>query len=70
MKQHRQEGQSWCTPLLISASFDSLELNLTSILYCMYMSTVVFNNVSGIFLDCKYQIKSVFVYYHMPFPNL
>jgi hypothetical protein len=33
-------GQLWRTPLLISASFDILELNYINILFCVYMSTI------------------------------
>jgi hypothetical protein len=36
---------------LISASFDSLELDFINILFCVYTSTFAFNNVSGIVLD-------------------
>jgi len=40
-------------PLLISACFDSLELNFINIVFCVYMSTTAFNNVSGIFTYFK-----------------
>jgi len=65
-----KRGQPWHTRLLILSSFDSLELNFINILFCVYVSTVVFNNVSGIFIILKYKIKSVFVYYQMLFYNL
>ena len=43
-----EEGQLWRTPLLISASFDSLELNYINILFCVYMSIIAFNISSEI----------------------
>jgi hypothetical protein len=46
-----ERGQPWHTPLLISASFEDLELNFIDILFCVCMSTIALNNVSGIFLD-------------------
>jgi len=32
-----ERGQPWHTPLLISASFDSSELNFINILFCVYV---------------------------------
>jgi hypothetical protein len=51
--------QPWCTPLLSSESFDNLELSFIDILFFVFMSIIVFNNVSGIFLDFRTS-KSVF----------
>ena len=34
-KQYRREGQPWRTPLLISDSLESLELNLIGIFVCV-----------------------------------
>jgi hypothetical protein len=36
-------GQPWRKTLLISTSFDILELNCINILFCVYLSTVAFN---------------------------
>jgi hypothetical protein len=46
-----ERGQPWRTLLFISATFEDLELNFIDILFCVYMSTIALNNVSGIFLD-------------------
>ena len=43
----------WHAALLISTSFDSLELHFINILFFVCMSTIAVNNVSGIFLDFK-----------------
>jgi hypothetical protein len=56
LKCKGKTGQPWHTPLLISASFDSLKLNFTNIFFCLYMSTIAFSNVSGIFLDFKISV--------------
>jgi hypothetical protein len=49
-----KRDQPWRIPLLIIlASFDNLELNFIDSLFCMFMSTVAFNNASGIFLDFR-----------------
>jgi len=48
-----EQGQLWHTALLISASFESLVLNFINVLFCVFMSTIAFNNVSGIFIDFK-----------------
>ena len=32
-----ERGQPWHAPLLISASFDSFELNFMNILFCVYV---------------------------------
>jgi hypothetical protein len=47
----------WCTALLISVSFDNLELNFIDILFCMCVSIVAFNNVSEILLDFRISNK-------------
>ena len=51
-----ERGQPWHTPLLISASFNSLGLNFINILLCLCKSTVAFVNVSGIFLYFKISV--------------
>jgi len=53
-------GQPWHTTLLISANFDSLELNFINTLFCVYTSTIAFNIVSGIFLGFKISNKICF----------
>ena len=40
LKSVGKRGQPWCSHLLISASFDSLELNFINVLLCVYMSTI------------------------------
>jgi len=55
-----KQGQPWHTALLISASFESLVLNFISVLFCVFMSTIAFNNVSGIFIDFKISNKVSF----------
>jgi hypothetical protein len=50
-------GTPWRTPVLISASFDDLELNFIDILFSVCMSSTAFNNVSGIFLDFRISNK-------------
>jgi hypothetical protein len=57
LKSVGEKGQPWCTRLLILVSFDSLELNFINILFYVYVSTVAFNNVSGIFIDFKISNK-------------
>ena len=64
-----KKGQPWPTALLILASFESMVFNFINVLFCVFMSTIAFLNVAGIFLDFKYQIKSLFVYYQMLFQN-
>jgi hypothetical protein len=48
-----KRGQPWYAPLLISTSFDSLELNFINILFFVYKSAIAVTNVSAIFLDFK-----------------
>jgi len=52
-----ERGQPRHSHLLILASFDSLELCFINILLCVCVSTVAFNNVSGIFIDFKISNK-------------
>jgi hypothetical protein len=42
-----ERGKPWRTSQLISARFDDLELSFIDILFCLCMSTITFNNVSG-----------------------
>jgi hypothetical protein len=69
LKSVDERGQPWHTPLLISASFDSMELNFINILFYVFISSIAFINVSRIFLDFKIS-QSVFVYYQMLSYNL
>jgi len=52
-----ERGQPRHSHLLILASFDRLELYFINILFCVYVSTVAFNNVSGIFIEFKISNK-------------
>jgi hypothetical protein len=52
-----ERGQPWLTTLLISASFDGLELHFINILFRVNVSNMTFNNASGIFLDFKISNK-------------
>jgi len=70
LKNVGETGQPWHTHLLLLATFDNLELNVINISFCVSVSTIVFNNEFGRFLDLKCQIQSVFVYYQMLFYNL
>ena len=57
LKQCSERGQVCRFPLLIPVSIDSLELNVINMLFCVYISSFAFNNVSGIFLDFKMSNK-------------
>ena len=43
-----KRGQLWHTPLLISATFDNMQLYFTTVLFRVCMFTTAFNNVSEI----------------------
>ena len=64
-----ERGQPWHTSLLVSANFDSSDLHFINIFFCVFMSTIALNNVSGMFLDFIIS-NSALLYYQMLFKNL